>query len=219
MINDGYGRRIVLKDLGLTYGVFYRPATRSERDWMTYTCHSMDKASAAREVFNWTRSHLSRVPFGACLEDFNDAHPTLFGTLFKAILGHVPDSSGKLWFKEEIEWASNLRDGVMLSKLNPKLAQRSCELCQKLWYNEKTGEPHLVNSTMQPMPREGPTPCQTEDGCLKGTPDKQRTLIRQNRLAVQHYKECVAVGSFPDDAIVRANAVIIRDALSRKASK
>lgn len=173
--------------------------------------------AATIEVYNWVLRHIVRLDIAIPLERFNEEHPSLFDTLFKAIIGIVPDASGGFWVNEELEWAANLRDGAILAKLNHKLAQRSCELCQQLWYNENTGEPHLVNSTLLPMPREGPTPCQTEDGCLKGTPDKQRTLIRQNRLAVQHYKECVAVGSFPDDAIVRANAVIIRDALSRKA--
>ena len=36
------------------------------------------------------------------------------------------------------------------------------------------------------------------------------TLLPCNELAYEHYRECRAVGEFPDDPIVRRNAVIIR---------
>ena len=54
-------------------------------------------------------------------------------------------------------------------------------------------------------------PCQTKLGCPKGTPDAGKTLTPENRQAWQHYKECRAVGNFPDDSIVRENAALIRD--------
>lgn len=37
-------------------------------------------------------------------------------------------------------------------------------------------------------------------------------LTEQNWRAWAHYRECVAVGSFPDDPIVRRNAAVIRAA-------
>lgn len=37
-------------------------------------------------------------------------------------------------------------------------------------------------------------------------------MSTKNRMAFLHYQECRAVGSFPDDSIVRRNARIIRDA-------
>jgi hypothetical protein len=36
-------------------------------------------------------------------------------------------------------------------------------------------------------------------------------LSDRNWLAWQHYRECRAIGRFPDDPIVRRNAAIIRD--------
>lgn len=49
-------------------------------------------------------------------------------------------------------------------------------------------------------------------GCPKGTPEDSRALSPKNALAYWHYQQCSAIGSFPDDAIVRQNAAIIRSA-------
>ena len=54
-------------------------------------------------------------------------------------------------------------------------------------------------------------PCQDpKRGCPKGTPENPRNLLLCNELAYEHYRECRAVGEFPDDPIVRRNAAIIR---------
>ena len=53
-------------------------------------------------------------------------------------------------------------------------------------------------------------PCRTRFGCKKGTPENPRSLSDSNQLAYEHYKQCRAVGQFPDDSIVRENAAIIR---------
>jgi hypothetical protein len=56
-------------------------------------------------------------------------------------------------------------------------------------------------------------PCRLRaNGCPKGTPETSRALTDANWQAYQHYCECRAVGQFPDDAIVRRNAAIIREA-------
>lgn len=47
-------------------------------------------------------------------------------------------------------------------------------------------------------------------GCPNGTPEDLQTLSAKNRQAYWHYQQCAAVGSFPDDEIVRQNAAIIR---------
>lgn len=60
-----------------------------------------------------------------------------------------------------------------------------------------------------------PPNCMTERGCPKGTPDKQRTLNEANRTCFEHYKECKAVGQFPNDPVVRRNAAVIRDVEER----
>ncbi|MCA9014012.1 MAG: hypothetical protein KDA77_01660, partial [Planctomycetaceae bacterium] len=50
-----------------------------------------------------------------------------------------------------------------------------------------------------------------EKGCLKGTADKQKVLSPKNEKVYQHWKECKAVGQFPDDDIVKKHAALIQD--------
>ena len=67
-------------------------------------------------------------------------------------------------------------------------------------------EPRLLNCGNSFL-----APCRDpERGCPKGTPEHPRTLLPENELAYEHYRECRAVGEFPDDAVVRRNAAIIR---------
>lgn len=47
--------------------------------------------------------------------------------------------------------------------------------------------------------------------CPKGTPEKSRSLLPIMEQCYRHYRECKAVGSFPDDPVVRRNAAAIRD--------
>lgn len=55
-------------------------------------------------------------------------------------------------------------------------------------------------------------PCRDKSrGCPKGTPENQKVLSEENRQCYEHYLECVAVGEFPDDSVVRRNAVVIRE--------
>lgn len=56
-----------------------------------------------------------------------------------------------------------------------------------------------------------PPECRTPKGCPKGTPEKSKALSSSNQLAYQHYLECKATGQWPDDAIVRRNAAVIRE--------
>src|SRR3954464_6059038 len=54
-------------------------------------------------------------------------------------------------------------------------------------------------------------PCQDPNrGCPKGTPENPRSLCPENVEAYEHYLECRAIGSFPDDPIVHRNAALIR---------
>jgi len=55
----------------------------------------------------------------------------------------------------------------------------------------------------EPMKRYTKPMCETDVGCPKGTPDHNRALTEQNRLAWQFHREC---------EIVRRNAVVIRNA-------
>lgn len=43
-----------------------------------------------------------------------------------------------------------------------------------------------------------------------GSPDNRRALSPRNVQCYEHYMECAAVGQFPDDAVVRRNAGLIR---------
>lgn len=55
-------------------------------------------------------------------------------------------------------------------------------------------------------------PCRDPNrGCPKGTPENQRTLWPENELCYEHYRECRAVGRFPNDSVVRRNAAIIME--------
>lgn len=62
----------------------------------------------------------------------------------------------------------------------------------------------------KPMRRPaGTAPCQTSEGCPKGTPENPAILWPRHYQTIAHYRECKAVGAFPDDPIVRRNAVLL----------
>lgn len=102
---------------------------------------------------------------------------------------------------------------------DPRLASRSCAHCLKFIYGDD-GRP-TVGRDGELEEREFfgrtngklncPPACQTDHGCRKGTPEKPITLSDMNLQCYQHYKECRAVGQFPDDSKVRENAAIIRE--------
>jgi len=99
--------------------------------------------------------------------------------------------------------------GVQLYHLHPEVAHRDCGDCQRWQYNHETGELELWRG--QPIERCGPPPCRLGAGqCAKGTPEDSKALTSQNLQAYQHYMECKATFSFPDDPIVRRNAGIIK---------
>ena len=66
---------------------------------------------------------------------------------------------------------------------------------------------------MERSPADKP-PCSTCPKIPKGrphVPDSAVELNSRNYKAYQHWKECRAVGQFPDDAIVRRNASVMHD--------
>jgi hypothetical protein len=101
---------------------------------------------------------------------------------------------------------------VQLVLLHPSVAFRDCGHCLKYLYDEDTGKVEQKRDGSGPRERDKscPPPCQTRDGCKKGTPEKPKSLTPQNWQAYEHYQECKAVGSFPADAVVKRNAAIIR---------
>lgn len=52
--------------------------------------------------------------------------------------------------------------------------------------------------------------------CPKGTPESPKTLSAENELCYEHFLECQAVGSFPDDSVVRRNAKVIIEVLAEE---
>ena len=54
-------------------------------------------------------------------------------------------------------------------------------------------------------------PCDYPVGCVKGHYRNRRVLWPRNSKVVEHNKECRAVGTFPDDELVRHNAAVIFD--------
>lgn len=99
-----------------------------------------------------------------------------------------------------------------LIEFHPEVAFRDCEVCQKYVFdglgnietNSATGEPVKRPKGVFPPCRYDPK------ACPKGSPEQCRGINDQNLQAYQHYRECRAVGQFPDDPIVRENAAIIR---------
>lgn len=105
---------------------------------------------------------------------------------------------------------------MQLLLLHPEVATRDCGHCQKFLYDEQTGEP-VLNRLDEQRERDAECPplCRTKKGCPKGTPENPNTLTPDNEAAYQHYRECRAVGEFPDDPVVRRNAELIRDVEDR----
>lgn len=54
-----------------------------------------------------------------------------------------------------------------------------------------------------------------ESLCPKGSPTSDIALWSHNAAAYEHYKRCKAVGRFPEDSVVEANAAIIAEVESQ----
>lgn len=133
--------------------------------------------------------------------------------LWLICLGLKAPETGGDWAEDwEIRDAQNLSDGVILEVLHPQFSKRDCSHCKAWWYDDETGK--VVTRGNAPLRRPEGTVllCQTPTGCPKGTPENPKSLSAKNRAAWNHFLECEATGSFPDDPIVKANAVIIRKA-------
>lgn len=107
----------------------------------------------------------------------------------------------------------NLSEGVMLHLRNPEVSGRDCGSCRKWWYSS-SGK-IVTDRDGNPRPRQSVLPCETHAGCPKGTYDNPIDLSEKNRKAYNHYRVCKAVMSFPDDPIVKRNAVIISECEER----
>jgi hypothetical protein len=92
--------------------------------------------------------------------------------------------------------------------LRPEIAKIDCDDCFLHVYDLEKGKPELWRG--QPAKRRGvPPPCKQK--CPKRGPDEFSTLLPINEECVQHYMECTATGSFPDDPLVKRHAAILRN--------
>lgn len=106
---------------------------------------------------------------------------------------------------------------MSLILINPHVASRSCEDCKKWLYDDRPDRMALkpVERAGERVPRiRGQLPqCKWCPKIPKGTdpiPENAVELSPRNWAVYQHYLQCKAVGAFPDDAIVRRNAMLIR---------
>ncbi len=193
--------------------LIYRPsALEPERKRFRYEA---DFLRSPRFTSEWIASHIEGTDSELPVLDWvrsMESDDAVYRRLFLTVQGLLPDDSGEAWKDVEKSLAENLRTGLELELTNPRLARRSCEECKKLWYSEQTGLVILRNNG-EPVERFGPTLCETAEGCAKGTPDNQKSLSKTNRWAWSHFRHCDAIGVFPDDSIVKRNAVIIRQVI------
>lgn len=99
---------------------------------------------------------------------------------------------------------------MKLILLHPEVSNRDCGHCAVWLYDNETGE--IIQRGGQPVKRGNAlTPCRLRGiGCPKGTPENQKSLSSKNQRAYHHYRQCKAVGQFPDDSLVREHAAVIR---------
>lgn len=106
-------------------------------------------------------------------------------------------------------------EGVGLMLFHPDLYFRDCQHCLKYVYDEEgdnAGQLSLFRG--EPVERVVPAPCcnrKHPKGCLKGTAENPKVLTPKNQKVYQHWKECKAVGQFPEDDIVKKHAALIQD--------
>lgn len=110
---------------------------------------------------------------------------------------------------------------MRLLTFHPVVASRPCEFCRQYQHKDEVPVGELrwtfgavrTDRSGEPIPRHKgqKTPCEIDkNACPKGHWSNPVQLTDQNWRALVHYRECKAVGVFPDDAIVRRNAAIIR---------
>jgi hypothetical protein len=119
---------------------------------------------------------------------------------------------------------------VWLILSHPEMIQRTCEECQKYVYQdtieEMSSEKLIDKRTSLPLlrPPGGRLPCQrcprvAHVAAKDKHPGNAVDIMERTWKIYRHYRECRAVGQFPDDPIVRSHAAEIRaveDQLERR---
>lgn len=214
MICDGYTFEGRITDGQFTVRIRYRPMLTQERRQFVSAFRGWPIGDLLAPGCVWLSRHLLAISPDMTLSEMYFQDRLMFASVRSVLVG-VAGPDGVDWTPRwEYDDVQNLRSGVHLDVLNPRLARRSCADCQKWWYDEDTGERLKISGIEIERPIEAGLPCQTEDGCAIGTPDRQKRLSPRNRAAYDHFRECEAVHSFPDDPIVRRNALVIRNAIS-----
>ena len=147
--------------------------------------------------------------------------------LVKTTTGDVPPQL-ELWVlgtmrldrKDEQEQVNRLAHGVQLIHRYPAIGDRDCGQCVLYQFNEmdgkmvrdKHGQP--LSRDSQPEHMQGP-PCDWPgQTCPKGHYTEPKGFDELAKRAYVFHLECKAVGSWPDDPIVRRNARIIEQAIA-----
>ena len=220
LLPDGYNRHTRILVDGKPLNVIFRPATSNERGLLCWTAQQMAGQVSENVLIDFVSRHVVMIDkfsdsWGGLCYEFHQSHEAAFETLLKTILGSLPDSQGRLWKDDEAAYLENLRQGIRFRKRYPGLAKRSCDDCRKWWFKGETNERHKHGDGRDQL-RVGPVLCETETGCPKGTYENQLSLLPDNTWALRHFMECSAIGSFPDDPIVKQNAAVIAKALAWK---
>ena len=87
---------------------------------------------------------------------------------------------------ERVE-TENLKQSVHLMLTKPLLALRSCDLCQRWWFDEDTGS--ISRNEQGPIlrPSHAKVSCETHSGCEKGTHENPIHFTAENKKAWEHY--------------------------------
>lgn len=118
------------------------------------------------------------------------------------------------------ERRKKLAYGCQLIIVHPDIAHMSCDKCEIYVHTDG-----IIQQTGKPAPKRSigkagrlipPTPCNICPKIPKESPVKSRAwaldLTPKLQQTLTHYRECSAVNQFPDDAIVKHNAGIIKTA-------
>jgi len=210
-LRDGYTLNGSISLGGKELRLLYRPmlnhdirSAAKEAKWLSGTAGKEVIRSAALGQIMACDSELESVIH-------EGGTPELIPALWRLVTGQdTPPFQSPRW---ELESALNLYQGTALRILHPEVATRDCGACKIWWYDQTTGRICKRNGKNQRRPEDQELPCELPGGCPKGTPQNQKSLSEYNRLALEHFVRCDAVGLFPSDPLVQRNAAIIRKAM------